>query len=234
MVCPASLRSSRTCAPSIVTPAGAGEMVEGEVGGAMSKTLRLSTAIHNNERVMLGGRMNDVLIYWCPQDSTGTLSDVADPAPELDRARLAEAVERRRKMLGLSISAAARAAGIDRATWTGTERGTRRTEEYNFAAIERALGWAPGSVDAILSGGAPTIEGTAQANLGGLTATARGEVKSDLPAEVVEDLDMILGLDLPASTRLRMIRQVVALHEQAKRETANHGQHEPPAERHSA
>ncbi|MBM0277224.1 helix-turn-helix domain-containing protein [Micromonospora tarensis] len=71
------------------------------------------------------------------------------------REHLAKAIETRRIELGLSGAAAARAAGIDRATWTSAENGTRRTAEHNYAGIERALQWKPGSIRAVLGGGEP-------------------------------------------------------------------------------
>lgn len=72
------------------------------------------------------------------------------------RERLARKIEARRIELGLSGAAAARAAGIDRATWSSAENGIRRTAEHNYAGIERALRWQPGSISAILDGGEPT------------------------------------------------------------------------------
>jgi hypothetical protein len=122
---------------------------------------------------------------------------VADP--DQQRARLGQLIEQRRKTLGLSLSAAARAAGINRATWVGTERVTRRTAEYNYVAIERVLGWAAGSVDAILAGSEP--------------AAVQGRV-GPLSPRVVADVEMVSRLDMPAADRLAMIRSVVALHEE--------------------
>ncbi|MEU1240085.1 helix-turn-helix transcriptional regulator [Micromonospora parva] len=72
------------------------------------------------------------------------------------RRRLAEIIKTRRLERGLSTSRAAQAAGIDRATWSTAESGTRRTSEHNWAGIERALGWTTGSIAAILGGGDPT------------------------------------------------------------------------------
>lgn len=74
------------------------------------------------------------------------------------RERLAHMIRVRRLERGLSASKAAQAAGIDRATWSNAETGTRRTLEHNYAGIERALGWMPGSIEAILSGGEPAAD----------------------------------------------------------------------------
>lgn len=118
--------------------------------------------------------------------------------PDQQRTRLGQLVEQRRKTLGLSLSAAARAAGVNRATWVGIERLTRRTAEYNYAVIERVLGWAAGSVDTILTGGEPT-------------ALAKDRPRPSSP-QVVTDVEMVSRLDLPAAARLAMIRRIVALH----------------------
>ena len=81
----------------------------------------------------------------------GTMAEGSDQA----RQRLGELVLARRQELGLSLREAARRAGIMRPTWTGMEHGSRRTAAYNFAAIERALDWRPGSIEAVLAGGQP-------------------------------------------------------------------------------
>jgi hypothetical protein len=64
-------------------------------------------------------------------------------------------IKARRAALRLSISAAARAARVDRDTWASAESGTRDLREFNYAGIERALAWGSGSVDQILAGGDP-------------------------------------------------------------------------------
>jgi transcriptional regulator with XRE-family HTH domain len=81
-----------------------------------------------------------------------TMSD----GSERNRLSLGQLVLARRKELGLSIREAARRAGVMRPTWTGLEQGSRRTADYNFAAMERTLGWAAGSIESVLDGGEPT------------------------------------------------------------------------------
>lgn len=71
------------------------------------------------------------------------------------RERLGEHVRARRRQLGLSVSDAARDAEVNRMTWDALERGTRATRDSNYAGIEHALQWAPGSVERILEGGEP-------------------------------------------------------------------------------
>lgn len=75
---------------------------------------------------------------------------------ERGRERLGRRVLARRKELGLSLREASRRAGVMRATWTGLEQGSRRTADYNFAAMERALDWSNGSMESIVRGGEPT------------------------------------------------------------------------------
>jgi transcriptional regulator with XRE-family HTH domain len=68
---------------------------------------------------------------------------------DTDRRRLAQLVKQQRQNLGLSVRAAAKNAGVDRATWTGLEEGSRETQDRQFAGIERALDWPPGTIDQI-------------------------------------------------------------------------------------
>lgn len=135
--------------------------------------------------------------------------------PESSRERLGELASRRRRELGLSVSAAARAAHIDRATWAGMERSGRRTEAYNYAGIERALAWEPGSVDQILAGGEPTPVSR---------RPATQEPIPDLDLDV--EIERIAALDLPARTRLVLLRKLIDLHEQAQAE--QHEQQQNP------
>src|SRR5438552_2082975 len=74
----------------------------------------------------------------------------------LDRRRLAQAVKRERTRRGLSVRAAAREAGVDRATWAGVEDESRLPQDAKAALMEPVIGMGPGSFDALLSGGEPT------------------------------------------------------------------------------
>lgn len=69
--------------------------------------------------------------------------------------RLGELIRKRRLQLGLSMRAAAIAAGVNRTTWATAETGGRRTTEHLLPGIERTLRWAPGSIDLVLAGGNP-------------------------------------------------------------------------------
>jgi hypothetical protein len=77
--------------------------------------------------------------------------------------RLAELIRTRRLSQRLSASAAARLADVDRDTWSSAEKGARRLREYNYSGFERALRWSPGSIEAVLAGGEPTLLAEGQA-----------------------------------------------------------------------
>lgn len=123
---------------------------------------------------------------------------------------LATAVRRRRMQLGLSQYAAAAAAGCNRVTWGHLEKGGRHTSEYLWSGVERALGWAGGSVAAILAGGEP-----AEATV------ASTQAPPDAPLDIAADVARILGLGLPARARLDLLRALVSLHEEARAEATN-------------
>lgn len=135
----------------------------------------------------------------------------------MQRERLAVAVKSRREHLGISVSAAARAAGIHRATWTGLEAATKETERYIYGPIERVLRWEPGSIDAIVGGGEPTALPEPTRPLPGL-AHDEPLALLDLPHE----LRRILRMDRPDNIKLAMIARLLDLHDHAQRA------HDPP------
>ncbi|HEV2780378.1 MAG TPA: hypothetical protein VGX25_13395 [Actinophytocola sp.] len=61
----------------------------------------------------------------------------------------------RRDDLGLSMSAAARSAGVNRLTWRAWEKDMSVPESYNHVKIERVLRWERGSVAEVLNGRPP-------------------------------------------------------------------------------
>lgn len=82
------------------------------------------------------------------------------PATEADRAagrRLDLALDRRRIELRLTWGQFCKQVGITRAGLGGIRRGERRPMALTCAWIEEALMWAPGTVDAILNGGEPSV-----------------------------------------------------------------------------
>jgi transcriptional regulator with XRE-family HTH domain len=62
-----------------------------------------------------------------------------------------------RQQLGLSQSAAARKAGVDRMTWRAWEEGRSRPQDYNYVKIEYALELDPGGTQAMLTGDLPVV-----------------------------------------------------------------------------
>lgn len=70
---------------------------------------------------------------------------------ETAQQRLARRVKARRLQLHLSVRAAAKAAGVDRNTWSSLEDGTRTLQDRNYAKIETALQWPEGEILEIVS-----------------------------------------------------------------------------------
>lgn len=80
-----------------------------------------------------------------------------DEAMDRDWSRLAAAVKRRRKELGMTQIGLATAAGVSESTIQLLESGTPRGRmPRSLPAVERELGWAPGSATALLMGGVAT------------------------------------------------------------------------------
>lgn len=82
-------------------------------------------------------------------------------ADTADWVRLGRFVQQRRAAKGLSQSAAAASAGINRGVWSSIEKATgSKPYDTTIAAVERTLDWQPGSVDAVLGGGVPSLVDT--------------------------------------------------------------------------
>ncbi len=71
-----------------------------------------------------------------------------------DMEALAERVRQARLTAALSVDAAAVAAGMSPVTWARVEK-AQPVRALSYAGVEKVLGWAPGSVAAILAGGEP-------------------------------------------------------------------------------
>lgn len=110
----------------------------------------------------------------------------------------------RRRELRLSATAAAQIAGINRATWSTAENAQRVPQPHNRAGIEQALAWESGSVDRLLAGGRAVERDRPVA-----AAPPADEV--DIDAEVAR----IQAGRWPAATKLRMLRALIALHQEA-------------------
>ncbi|MDL4812723.1 helix-turn-helix domain-containing protein [Actinomadura opuntiae] len=70
--------------------------------------------------------------------------------------RLSEALDRRRRELGMTWRAIATAADISYEALRAIRRGDYRASDITAAAIDRAVRWEDGSVEAIYDGGDPT------------------------------------------------------------------------------
>lgn len=78
-----------------------------------------------------------------------------DVTPE-DRQRLGKAVRAARIDLGMTAHAAATRAKVSPTTWGDIERGAEASvRPLTYAAVERVVGWQPGSVARVLAGDTP-------------------------------------------------------------------------------
>lgn len=76
----------------------------------------------------------------------------------MDKQRLAAYVAARRNELGLNQADAAVAGGTSLSSWNIIENPKASAPQgATLAAVDRALGWAPGSARAVLDGGEPTM-----------------------------------------------------------------------------
>lgn len=129
------------------------------------------------------------------------------------RVRLGRAIRRRRLHLGLSVHQAARHAGVARNTWSGAESAARQLTERNYAGIESALYWQPGSVEAILAGGDP-IELP-----GADPATALRRMGDSEPSTVV---DAIWNSSIPDEYKLELVDELTKGRREVERRVMQH------------
>ena len=107
-------------------------------------------------------------------------------------ASLAEAVERRRKELGLTPNALAEATGLSLQALRNIRRGEiRQYQERLTFPLTQALGWSPDSIDRILAGGDPVVVEVDDDALSQLHAVveAQGRVLVLLAREAIAWLD---------------------------------------------
>jgi DNA-binding XRE family transcriptional regulator len=114
--------------------------------------------------------------------------------PSRNYQRLAERARARRIELGLAITTVAANAGVNKATYRRVEDG-QPLRDLNYASIETALGWEPGTCIAILLGKAGERSTTAAQRLG----IAEEDISSAIVTGIVE------ATDLPAP-QIRAIR----------------------------
>lgn len=77
-------------------------------------------------------------------------------AVETNWVRVAEEIETRCGQQAMSLNAFYEAASISQKTMINMRAGIPLQRAAKRTGVERALGWAPGSIEAILDGGEPT------------------------------------------------------------------------------
>jgi hypothetical protein len=82
---------------------------------------------------------------------------------DLDLARLATYVSKRRTELKLGVEPAAKLAGISKDTWKRVEAG-QKVWDSKYGGVEKALSWAPGSCVDVMAGGEPLISTASEAD----------------------------------------------------------------------
>lgn len=80
---------------------------------------------------------------------------------DLDLARLATYVSKRRTELKLGVEPAAKLARISKDTWKRVEAG-QKVWDSKYAGVEEALSWASGSCADVLAGGEPMLSTVAE------------------------------------------------------------------------
>ncbi|WP_326768798.1 helix-turn-helix transcriptional regulator [Streptomyces sp. NBC_01591] len=128
--------------------------------------------------------------------------------PPRDLTRLAQAVKARRLQLGLARKKAADEVGMSKDTWQRVEE-AKPVRALNYAKIDRVLGWATGTCEAVGDGGDPvpaeesgsasgvtiadaterdlTVQRVVESASIGVTDLSASEIRA-LSARIVEDL----------------------------------------------
>jgi DNA-binding XRE family transcriptional regulator len=75
-----------------------------------------------------------------------------------DLAQLGQLVRTRREVLQMTQRDASLAAGISDTTWFSVEQG-KKVSNRTLARVERAMRWPVGTIDAVLKGERPPLEG---------------------------------------------------------------------------
>ncbi|MBX7264957.1 hypothetical protein KIF24_02050 [Micromonospora sp. Llam7] len=91
----------------------------------------------------------------------------------------------------MTIDAAAKAATVGPVTWRNIEVG-ERAKAWTLEKVDRQLGWPPGSLERYIRGDDTALTGIDSA--GGTSS--------------VDDVDLVLSLDLPDTTKVILIRAV--------------------------
>ncbi|MER7874866.1 hypothetical protein ABTY63_15085 [Streptomyces solisilvae] len=120
------------------------------------------------------------------------------PTPE-ELARLAAHTERRIADLGLQYAEVARAAGFSDQTLIAI-RNSAKVRPTTHRKLEKALRWAPGSVQAILNGGEPTALNPESASPEAAEAQARQDASAETKPRQQQELELASRL-LSATVR---------------------------------
>ena len=107
-----------------------------------------------------------------------------------DYSHLAEAVRARARELGYTQDDVIRISRLGRTTvqriWSGSVAHT--PSRATCIALEKALGWAPGSIAAVLAGGEPTVRretsGDGEVQVNEASAPARASARPEFPLRV--------------------------------------------------
>jgi hypothetical protein len=131
-----------------------------------------------------------------------------------DLEALATQVRQARQTAGISIDAAADSAGMSPVTWGRVEKALP-VRALSYAGVEKVLGWAPGSVAAILAGGEPA-------------PVARHTDLAEIAIRKIEEVLDFRGLT--ASMRVDTIRGIVAHYRQDVARSVEAARSEEPPE----
>jgi hypothetical protein len=136
--------------------------------------------------------------------------------------RLGQRIGERRRALGLTLRRATEVAGLgSRNTWSAAEDGTRAISETNYAKIERALQWAPGSVGRVLDGREPTVLTLPRVSYAHDNVGLSDSVSASVVRNVFDDdLRLIDQLPISATRKLELMRQYLRLVKEAEVEAS--------------
>ncbi|RPK56184.1 anaerobic benzoate catabolism transcriptional regulator [Streptomyces sp. ADI96-02] len=124
-----------------------------------------------------------------------------------DYEALGRAVREARIRQGMTQTQLAEVAGVSRATLQNLERGGR-LRSLNLVKIESVLGWAPGSVQALLEGGAPSpIEEMPEAVGASSVTLSEEELAQAVTSAMVATVDTVTAAEIREVAR-RMVEDL--------------------------
>ncbi|MEU0354931.1 helix-turn-helix transcriptional regulator [Streptomyces cyaneofuscatus] len=124
-----------------------------------------------------------------------------------DYEALGRAVREARVRQGMTQTQLAEVAGVSRATLQNLERGGK-LRSLNLVKIESVLGWAPGSVQALLEGGAPSpIEKMPEVVGASSAALSEEELAQAVTSAMVATVDTVTAAEIREVAR-RMVEDL--------------------------